>query len=192
MISNTAFVHPMALCEDSDVGDHSKIWQFASVIRGAVIGDYCTIASGALVDGSRIGDGSIVSQNVAMGPGFVVGPDVFIGPNVVLCNDLWPRAEKAGFAGFIMAKAMANDAMRKNHAAIVIDRGASIGAGAVILPGIILGEDSMVAAGAVVNKNVPAKHLFKQDGSLRAISDALEKTRLDTRSRLAINMRAVL
>lgn len=185
LVDKRALIHPFALVTDSAVGARTHIWQFASVIRGAVIGEDCTIASGALVDGSRIGDRSIVSQNVAMGPGFVVGPDVFIGPNVTLCNDLWPRASKSGFAGFVAALAYHNDAARILHAAIVVERGASIGANSVILPGTILGENSMIAAGSAVRMNVPACHLHKRDGTLIQISDELEQTRLETRIRLA-------
>lgn len=184
-VADTALIHPKAHVEDSDVGAWAKVWQFASVIRGAIICDHAQISSGALVDGSYIGERSIVGQNVAMGAGFVVGDDCFIGPNVVLCNDAWPRAAKAGFAGYIAATAFGTDYQRKRAATIVIGNGSSIGANATILPGLILGENSMVAAGSVCDCNVPANHVFVKKGDIRPISEATEVQRLETRMRNA-------
>ena len=132
MIHESVLVHPAAYVADSDVGKNSVIWQFASVIRGAVVGDGVTIGSGACVDGARLGDRSILSANACIFPGHVVGADCFIGPGAVLCNDHWPRALKAGFSGFIPAVAMKED-LHKQQACIVVEDGASIGANATIL-----------------------------------------------------------
>ena len=185
MKADTALIHPMALVTDSDVGEHAKIWQFASVIRGAIIDDGAQVSSGALVDGSYIGKRSIVGQNVAMGPGFFVGDDVFLGPNVVLCNDTWPRASKTSFSGYIAATAYGSHYERKKAATIVIGDGASIGANATILPGLIIGEGAMVAAGSVCGVNVPANHLFVAKDSIRPITPELEAKRIAYRCRNA-------
>lgn len=156
----TAFVHPKAHVEGAHLGARTKVWQFASVIRGARLGADCTVASAATLDGCRFGDRVIVCQGVAAGPGFLVGDDVFVGPNVTLCNDAWPQVGKDGFD---------MDRLRGGEWAIVIGDRASIGANAVILPGVVIGDDAMIAAGAVVAHDVPAGNLFRRDGSLRSI-----------------------
>lgn len=167
MIHSAAFVHPKAHVEGARIGARSRIWQFASVIRGAVVGEDCNIATGACLDGSRIGDRCILGHNVAMGPGFWVGDDVFIGPQVTLCNDAWPRAVKDGF-----------DASHFNAVthAIVIEDHASIGANSVILPGVRIGFNAMIAAGSVVTKDVPAGWLWKDRALVEKI--ARERTRM--------------
>jgi len=168
MIDPTAFVHPMALCEESEVGARTRIWQFASVIRGAVIGADCNIASGACIDGSRVGDRTKIAHNLAMGPGFVIGADCFIGPNVTFCNDAWPRAHMAGFDV---------DAYTDSPAVIMEDW-ATVGSNAVILPGVVIGHGAMVAAGSVVTRNVPPCHLWKGWGEISDIEGEETRARM--------------
>lgn len=151
LIDPTAFVHPLALVAGASVGARTRIWQFASVIRGARIGEDCNIASGACVDGSVIGDRTKIGHNLAMGPGFVVGADCFIGPNVTFCNDSWPRAHMVGF----------DPARYEGRPAIIVEDGATIGSNAVILPGVVIGAGAMVAAGSVVTRDVAPEHLWK-------------------------------
>jgi|GEM_PF-714704 len=157
MIHPDAFIHPKAHVEGAMIGARSKVWQFASVIRGAVVGEDCNLATGACLDGSTIGDRTIICHNVAMGPGFRVGDDVFIGPQVTLCNDRWPRAHKTGFD---------IDRYRGDDMAVIIEDGASIGAGAVILPGVHIGEGAMIGANSVVTGNVPAHHVWIGNGRI--------------------------
>lgn len=157
MIDPSAFVHRLAHVEGATVGPRTKIWQFASIIRGTVLGADCNVASGAMLDGPKFGDRCIICQNVAMGLGFLVGDDVFIGPNVVVCNDRWPRAHKDGFS---------LDGFEEGMFTVIIGNGASIGAGAIVLPGVIIGARSMIAAGAVVECDVPEDTLHRRDGSL--------------------------
>jgi UDP-2-acetamido-3-amino-2,3-dideoxy-glucuronate N-acetyltransferase len=147
-----AFIHPKAHVDCSTIGARSRVWQFASVIRGAIVGEDCNIATGACLDGSQIGDRVILGHNTAIGPGFRIFDDVFVGPGVVLCNDMWPRAWKDGF-----------DVSRFNPVsyAVIIESRASIGANSVVLPGVRIGFGSMIAAGSVVTKDVPAKCLWK-------------------------------
>lgn len=157
------FIHDRAeVHDDCTIGEGTRIWQFASVIRGARIGKDCTIASGACIDGSVIGDRTHIAHNLAMGPGFKVGNDCFIGPNVTFCNDAWPRATKDGF------DAAAYDG---DNFAVIMEDGATIGANAVILPGIHIGAGAMIAAGAVIRKSVPANMLVLSDESRRPITN---------------------
>lgn len=152
MIDPNAQIHPLAHVEGASVGPRTRVWQFASVIRGAKVGKDCNIASGACIDGSTIGDRCIVGHNLAMGPGFLIGDDVFIGPNVTFCNDAWPRTDKAGFDAAAL--------MDPYRWAVIVEAGASIGANSVVLPGVRVGARAMIAAGSVVTRNVEADTLW--------------------------------
>lgn len=152
------------------VGARTRIWQNASVIRRAEIGEDCRIAAGAMIDGSQVGSGSIVSHAAFVGPGAVIGEGVFLGPFVALCNDAWPRANKDGFdvAEMIGGKFVTT----------LICGGASICSHVTILPGIKIGHRAMVAAGVVVTEDVPSDHLLRRDGSLVPIDHDRKPTRM--------------
>ena len=161
MIDKMAYIHPKAHTDDSvSIGPGTKIWQFASVIRGAKVGADCSIATGCCIDGSVIGDRCVIAHNLAMGPGFLIGDDVFIGPNVTFCNDAWPRASKHGF-----------DARKFNSFqwAVIVEKGASIGAGAVILPGVRIGARAMIGANSVVTRDVEPDTLWMMNGETQEI-----------------------
>lgn len=150
------------------IGPGSRVWQFSTLIRGALIGARCNIAHGACIDGSRIGDDCVIGHNVAMGPGFWVGDGCFIGPGVVFANDAFPRAHKRGWSA---------DAFNGNRFAVIVEDGASIGANAVILPGVRIGAGAMVAACAAVSRDVPAGHLWISKGDVRPIQGEPERIR---------------
>ena len=174
-IDPTAFIHKFAVVDGvGRIGARSKVWQFASVIRGAILGEDCVVASGACFDGSVAGDRTIICHNLAAGPGFLLGDDVFIGPNVTLCNDAWPRAHKRGFD---VSK------FDGDRWAIIIEDGATVGAGATILPGVRLGRGAMVGAGVVCGKDVPAWHLML--GNQVCIPMGDEEEKLKSRTRIA-------
>lgn len=165
MIDPSVFIHPMAMVQTGcvSIGARTHVWQFASVIRGSVIGSDCSIASCSIVDGSRLGDRVIVSHACFIDPGLCVGSDVFLGPGVAACNDGWPRAHKIGFD---------MDALLSGEfVTTVLGDGCSIGAGAIILAGMVIGAGAMVAAGAVVNRPVPPDMLWTRDGRLLPIDE---------------------
>lgn len=162
MIHPTAFIHPKAHVEGATVGPRTKVWQFATVIRDTVLGADCSVASNVTLDGPVLGDRCIVSPGVDIGPGFIIEDDVFLGPNVVLANDAWPRVDKDGWDA---------DAFREGFVTVRVCSGASIGANAVVLPGIVIGEGAMIAAGAVVTANVPARHIWRREGVCSPIAD---------------------
>lgn len=172
MIHVTAMIHPRAEVDRDavSIGRLSKVWQFASVIRNAVIGAECKVGSCATVDGATLGDRSIVSHGAFIDPGVEIEADVFIGPNVALCNDAWPRVSKDGFD---MASLIDG-----TFVTIRIQRGASLGAGVIVLPGITIGERAMIAAGSVVTRNVPSDFLWKRDGTAVRIDDDLPTRRM--------------
>lgn len=168
-LSETAFIHPKAHVEDSTIGARTKVWQFSSVIRGTVLGEDCVVASNVTLDGPVFGDRCKISPGVDIGPGFLIGNDVFIGPNVVLCNDRWPAADQEGFD-------LAS--LQRGAWAVIVADGASIGANAVVLPGVRIGVGAMIAAGAVVNRSVPAHHLFRRNGTIEPIGSQMNTRRM--------------
>lgn len=133
------FVHPRGICESDAVGEGSRIWAFAHVLPGAVIGRDANICDYVFIEGGVVlGDRVTVKCHVALWDGVRVADDVFIGPSAVFANDRHPRSKR-----YVPALAT------------TLERGCSIGAGAVLTPGIVVGEWGMVGAGAVVTRDVP-------------------------------------
>ena len=163
------FVHPQAHVSGSTIGDRTKVWQFASVIRGSIIGFDCSIGSCSIVDAARIGNNCLIGHGAQIHPGAVLGNDVFIGPGAVLCNDAWPCTAKDGFDF---------ERLRGDFVTVEIQDGASIGANATVLPGVKIGKRALVAAGAVARTNVPDNHLLMRDGTLLKIKPEWRRRRM--------------
>lgn len=135
------FIHPLADVHTVTIGSGSRIWQFVVILAGARIGSDCNICSHCLVEGDVvIGDRVTVKSGVQVWNGLRIANDVFIGPNVTFSNDKYPRSGNRNFECL----------------ATIVEEGAAIGAGATILPGIRIGANATVGAGAVVTKDVPA------------------------------------
>lgn len=138
-MNQDVYVHPLGVCESLKVGEGSRIWAFAHVLPGAVIGRQANICDHCFVENDVVlGDGVTVKTHVSLWDGLRVEDHVFIGPSAVFANDKHPRSKRY-----------------KPSLRTVLRRGCSIGAGAVILPGIVIGHHAMVGAGAVVTKDVP-------------------------------------
>jgi len=126
------------------------VWAFAHVLPGATIGKRCNIGDHCFIEsGVVVGDNVTVKNGCMLWDGVTIEAGVFIGPGVVFTNDRHPRSPR-------LADAADRYAGRGWLAETVVRTGASIGAGAVILPGLSIGEYAMVAAGAVVTKDVAA------------------------------------
>jgi acetyltransferase-like isoleucine patch superfamily enzyme len=135
------YVHEKALCESTQVGAKTRIWAFAHVLPNAVIGSECNICDGVFVENKvKIGDRVTIKCGVQIWDGVILEDDVFVGPNATFTNDPFPRSK-------IYPEAFSQT---------IVKKGASIGGNATILPGITIGENAMVGAGAVVTKDVPA------------------------------------
>lgn len=133
-------IHPLSDVQSQRIGDGTNIWQFCVVLPDAIIGENCNICSHVFIENDVIiGDRVTVKCGVQLWNGTTIENDVFIGPNVTFCNDKYPRS-KHHLEPFLK---------------IFVRQGASIGANATILPGIVIGEYSMVGAGSVVTKDVP-------------------------------------
>lgn len=135
-------VHPAALCESDEIGDGTRVWAFAHVLPGAVIGADCNICDHVYVEGGAVlGDRVTVKSGVQVWDGVRLGDDVFVGPNATFTNDLFPRSK----------------AFYDAYTPTVVEAGASIGAGAVVVAGVTVGAGALVGAGAVVTKDVPPR-----------------------------------
>lgn len=141
MIDSTAKIHEKALVDaGAHVGANSRVWAFAHVLPGARVGSDCNICDHTFIEGAvRLGDRVTVKCGVYLWDGLEIEDDVFIGPAAVFTNDMRPRSKR----------------YPASYPVTRLRRGCTIGAGAVILPGLTIGRYSMVAAGAVVTRDVP-------------------------------------
>lgn len=134
------FVHEKGLCESTNIGAGTRIWAFAQVLPGATIGVNCNISNGVFIENDvKVGDHVTVKCGVQLWDGITLEDNVFVGPNVTFTNDKRPRSKVTPQA-FLCT---------------VVEEGASIGANATILPGIRIGRNAMIGAGAVVTRSVP-------------------------------------
>jgi len=142
----TTFIHPQALCESAHIGEGTRVWAFAHVLPGAVVGRDCNLCDHSFVEsGAVVGDRVTVKNSVAIWDGVTIEDEVFIGPNVAFTNVVTPRV------GFKQA--------REQFGKTVVRRGATLGANATIVCGLSIGEYAFVGAGAVVTRDVPAHAL---------------------------------
>ncbi|TFD79130.1 isomerase [Cryobacterium sp. Sr8] len=134
------FVHDQGICETTKVGDGTTIWAFAHVLPGAIIGKNVNINDHVFIENDVIvGDRVTVKSGVQLWDGIELQDDVFVGPNVTFTNDRFPRSKQ----------------YPDSFPRTVVEKGASIGGGAVILPGLRIGQNAMVGAGAVATRDVP-------------------------------------
>ena len=132
-------IHPLADVHTTNVGDGTQIWQFAVILKGAIIGKDCNINCHTFIENDvKIGDRVTVKSGIYIWDGITIADDVFLGPNVTFVNDKYPRSkiypesfEKTSIGSFV-----------------------SIGANATILSGIHIGDYALVGAGSVVTKSV--------------------------------------
>lgn len=137
-------IHPNSDVQSPKIGASTKIWQYCVVLEGAVIGEDCNINAFVFIENDVvIGNRVTIKSGVQIWDGITIEDDVFIGPNVTFTNDKYPRSKQYPEA----------------FDRTVIKRAATIGANATILPGITIGEYSMVGAGSVVTRDVPPKGL---------------------------------
>ncbi|HEY5049201.1 MAG TPA: acyltransferase [Rhizomicrobium sp.] len=135
------FVHATAVVDgDVEIGAQTRIWHFCHILAGSRIGERCVIGQNVMIGPDvRVGHGCKIQNNVSVYRGVTLEDDVFCGPSVVFTNVINPRA-------FIDR----SDEIRPT----LVRTGASIGANATIVCGVTIGAYAMVAAGAVVNRDV--------------------------------------
>ena len=136
------FVHESSYIDEGvKIGEGTKIWFFCHVQKGSVIGDNCSLGQNVNIGNNvKIGNGVKIQNNVAVYEGVELEDYVFCGPSMVFTNDLTPRSKyPKGPAGY-----------KKT----LVKWGASIGANATIVCGNTIGRYALIAAGAVVTKDV--------------------------------------
>ena len=135
-------VHPSAIVDEgAEIGAGTKIWHFAHVCSGAVIGVNCSFGQNTMVaPGVSVGSNVKVQNNVSIYTGTIVEDDVFLGPSCVLTNVSNPRSQVS---------------RRSLYEETLIRRGATIGANATIVCGTTIGRYAFISAGSVVTKDVP-------------------------------------
>jgi UDP-2-acetamido-3-amino-2,3-dideoxy-glucuronate N-acetyltransferase len=149
------FIHPAAIVETKDIGSGTRVWAFTHVLCGARIGADCNIGGHCYVESSvTIGDAVTVKNGVSVWDGVTLEDGVFVGPAVVFTNDRRPRSARNPE----VAHRYASDEWLERT---VVCRGATVGAGAIILPGLTIGEFAFVAAGSLVTRDVPAYELVR-------------------------------
>ncbi|AUC15829.1 dTDP-6-deoxy-3,4-keto-hexulose isomerase [Tenacibaculum sp. SZ-18] len=143
--SNEIFIHPLADVQTTDIGKQTRIWQFSSIMENVKIGVNCNISSHTFIENNVIiGNNVTIKSGVFLWDGLIIEDNVFIGPNVTFTNDKYPRSKQY------------LDSYQKT----VIQHGASIGANATILGGLIIGSNSLIGAGSVVTKHIASSELW--------------------------------
>ena len=134
-------IHPSAeVSSEATIGEGSRIWHWAQIREGARVGQNCVVGKDVYVDATVVvGDDCKVENFASIYRGVTIGNRVFVGPHVCFTNDTYPRAVSPDW------KVLPTK----------VENGASIGANATILCGLTIGRNAMVAAGAVVTKDVP-------------------------------------
>jgi UDP-2-acetamido-3-amino-2,3-dideoxy-glucuronate N-acetyltransferase len=145
---NDVYIHPAAIVDTDQIGAGTRIWAFTHIMQGVSIGKDCNIGEHCFVEsGVVIGANVTIKNGNMVWEGVTLEDGVFIGPNVSFTNDLYPRSPR-------LRQAHARYSDRRWLVRTLVKRGASLGAGAVILAGVVVGEYSMVGAGAVVTRDV--------------------------------------
>lgn len=141
-------IHPtVEIDKTAIIGKNTKIWHYAQIRENVIIGDNCIIGKNVYIDfGVKIGNNCKIQNNSCIYHDTTIESGVFIGPGCIITNDKHPRAINA------------DGSLKKNHdwevGKIHIKNGASLGAGSIILPNVIIGKFAMIGAGSIITKNV--------------------------------------
>jgi UDP-2-acetamido-3-amino-2,3-dideoxy-glucuronate N-acetyltransferase len=138
-----AIVHPSAIVDEgAQIGDGTRVWHWVHISSGARIGRNCNLGQNVFVANRVvIGDNVKIQNNVSVYDEVTLEADVFCGPSVVFTNVYNPRSAIS---------------RKTDYRKTLVRRGATLGANCTIVCGVTIGEHAFVAAGAVVNRDVPA------------------------------------
>lgn len=137
-------IHPLSDCQ-ANVPDSTNVWQFCVILPKARIGENCNICSHCLIEnGAVIGNNVTIKCGVQVWDGITLEDDVMVGSNVTFTNDKYPKSRNREWE-LLPSR---------------VCKGASIGAGSTILPGLTIGEGAMIGAGSVVTQDIPAGEMW--------------------------------
>jgi UDP-2-acetamido-3-amino-2,3-dideoxy-glucuronate N-acetyltransferase len=154
-------IHKLSDVQSKKIGEGTEIWQFCVILEGAIIGDNCNICSHCYIENDVIiGNRVTIKNGVHLFDSIYIENDVFIGPNVTFTNDLYPKSNRL------------KRSKNKKFPQTKILEGASIGGGVTILPGLTIGKNSIIGAGAVITKNV-------EDGAIVYGEQAIQKRKIN-------------
>ena len=138
-------IHPLADVSSKLIGEGTSIWQFTIILEKAQIGNNCNINAHCFIENDVIiGNNVTIKCGVSVWDGLRIADHVFVGPNVTFINDNYPRSKQ----------------YPDKFLETVIEEGASIGAGSIVLGGLRIGKNAMIGAGSVVTKNIPESELW--------------------------------
>ncbi|MFQ6064312.1 MAG: acyltransferase [Candidatus Bathyarchaeia archaeon] len=142
---NKAYVHPTAIVDKAaKIGEGTKIWHFVHIREEAEIGRECVLGHSVYVGkGAKIGNRVKLENRATIYQGVEIKDNVFVGPHVTFTNDPYPRSYSPSW----------------KIIPTLVKKGASIGAGTVVVCGTTIGEHAMVGAGSVVTKDIPPRAL---------------------------------
>ena len=141
MADKKYFVHPSSYVDDDvTIGENTKIWHFCHIQKGATLGKNCSLGQNVNIGNQvKIGNGVRIQNNVSVYEGVEIEDNVFCGPSCVFTNVTTPRA---------------NFPVHNLYTKTLIKKGASLGANCTVVCGHTVGRSALIAAGAVVTKNV--------------------------------------
>jgi acetyltransferase-like isoleucine patch superfamily enzyme len=147
-VTSDVHIHPTAeVSPHAEIGAGTRIWHHAQVREGARLGSGCIVGKGVYIDSDvEIGNNVKIQNYALVYHGTAVEDGVFVGPHACLTNDKLPRA--------ITPAGALRGADDWQFGRILVRYGASVGAGAIVLPGVVIGRFAMVGAGAVVTGDV--------------------------------------
>lgn len=139
-------IHLLSDVQTKCVGVDTNIWQYCVILPEAVIGSNCNICAHVFIENRVVvGNNVTIKNGVQLWDGVTIEDNVFIGPNATFTNELIPRSKSYNIDNLIDT---------------LVKTGATIGANATILPGVVIGEYAFVGAGSVVTRDVPAYALY--------------------------------
>ncbi len=139
---NKAYIHPTAVVEKTaTIGEGTKVWHFVHIRENAEIGRECVLGHSVYVGkGVEIGNHVKLENRATVYQGVKIEDNVFVGPHVTFTNDPYPRSSSADWT----------------IVSTLVKKGASIGAGTIVMCGVTIGEHAMIGAGSIVTKDIPS------------------------------------
>ena len=136
------FIHESSYVDEGvTLGTGTKVWHFCHIQKGAVLGENCSLGQNVNIGPNvKIGNGVRIQNNVSVYEGVEIEDNVFLGPSCVFTNVLMPRADRS---------------VHGKYERTLVKEGASLGANCTIVCGHTIGRRALVAAGAVVTRDVP-------------------------------------